>query len=85
MIVGLAVLALGCTGEDANPLGGSTSSLPAHAVTPTPEMEELARQQCFDDPDLATGVIQVVEPDSETVVARVEVDCVEARAAQPEN
>ncbi len=83
VVVWLALLAaVGCTSEKADPVG---TTLPAHAVTPTPEMEQLARQQCFDDPELVTGVVQVVEPDTETVVARIELDCDEARAAQIDN
>ncbi len=82
----LALLAVaGCVAESTDPIV-PTTSLPAHAVTPTPEMEQYARQQCLDDPELETGVVEVLEPETDTIVARIEVPCGPVRAeGQPES
>lgn len=79
-----AVAGSACTDEATEPItpGGSpttASTLPAHAVTPTPEVEEYARQQCLDDPSLGEGVVRIIEPETDTVVAEVVIDCDDVR------
>lgn len=43
-----------------------------------------AEQQCFDDPDAEEGVIEIVHPESNSVVARIVADCADVRAEHPD-
>jgi hypothetical protein len=76
-------VAAGCTSEDATPLEpGLATTAPGtpHGIDPTEEMRELARRQCLDDPELAEGEINAVDPaDPEQVLASVVVDCDDVR------
>jgi len=77
-------LAAGCS-EDATPLDQTTTTaqLTPHLLPPTDQMEELARQQCRDDPDLAVGEVNAVDPERpDQKLATVEVDCAEVRAGR---
>lgn len=90
--VGLAVLT-GCSGEAAVPVdpqnppllddgtdGGRSTPDVTHPINPTPEMRELARQQCLDEPALVEGYVRAVDPGSGAVMAEVTVACQEVRA-----
>ena len=50
-----------------------------HSLTPTPEMEQLARQQCLEDSSLDQGYVQAVDPESNDVLAEFTVDCAQVR------
>lgn len=77
----LAVLAVGavaCTGEDATPIvpGSTTAPTTPHLLEPTEQMQELAEQQCRDDPGLDRGEVNAVDPaNEEQILATVTVDC----------
>lgn len=83
MSVALSAVGLvGCSGDEAVPIDPANPPVldaepPAvtHSITATPEMEELARQQCFDDPSLEEGYVEAVDPDTDQVLAEVAVDC----------
>lgn len=79
----------GCSGETADPidLRATTSvveSVPLPENDPNAEarqqVEDLAEQQCLDDPTADEGVIRIVEPESNEVVGEVIVDCDEVRS-----
>lgn len=75
-------IATGCTGEDATPLTPGSSTVPTtpHQLEPTEQMQELAEQQCRDDPSLDEGVVEAVDPSNpDQVLASVVVDCAEIR------
>lgn len=76
----------GCTGEDAVPIDPAnppTTPLPeasdipdvSHPLEPTEQMQELARQQCLDDPELAEGYVSAVDPSTNEILVDVAVDC----------
>ena len=80
----LAVSTVGCTGEDATPIvpGQPVETLDPSGVTtphqlePSEQMQELAEQQCLDDPTLSVGEIRAVDPaNPDQVLATVTVDC----------
>ncbi len=84
-IAALVVLTIGggCS-EDATPVSRqATTTVPVtpHLLEPTEQMQELARQQCLDDPALAEGTVNAVDPgrSDQVVLASVTVDCAEAR------
>lgn len=97
-VIALALLPA-CSGEDATPVDlddlSPSSSVPEEAGEAPDSAgdetnaasRELARryaeQQCFDDLDAEVGVIEIVHPDTDQVVARIEVDCEEVRSANP--
>ncbi len=86
-----ASVLIGCSGEDATPIDldqtttlTSTSSL----ATLTPEQEnaesrslaeKLATQQCLDDPEAEQGLIRIVDPETDLIVAEIAVDCADVR------
>ncbi len=85
-----ALLAVACTGEDATPIVPGqpidtsdvddtidpTGVTTPHQLEPSEQMEELAEQQCLDDPTLSVGEIRAVDPvDPDQVLATVTVDC----------
>lgn len=90
----LAMLSVGivllpaCTGETAIPIqdlppGGETDVTTPHQLEPTPQMQELAVQQCLDDEDLDQGVVNAVDPaDSDQILSSAVVDCDEVRSAE---
>lgn len=82
-----AIVLAGCSGEAAVPIDPSNPPVVeveppdvTHLIQPTPQMEELARQQCIDDPSLDEGYVEAVDPDSGRVLSEVGVDCAEVRA-----
>ncbi|MFV0524268.1 MAG: hypothetical protein ACK5RL_07200 [Acidimicrobiales bacterium] len=85
MVVVIIVVLTGCTGEDATPIGEVTTSTvdlgTPHLLPPNEQMEELAKQQCRDDPDLEQGEVNAVDPARpDEVISTVVVDCAEVRA-----
>lgn len=87
-VAGLGLVALtlaaGC-GEDATPLDQTTTTaqLTPHLLPPSDQMAELARQQCRDDPQLAVGEVNAVDPERpDQKLATVQVDCAEVRAGR---
>ncbi|MFV0259886.1 MAG: hypothetical protein ACK5PP_15725 [Acidimicrobiales bacterium] len=83
VVVALVLLA-GCTGEDATPIQDVTSTTDLgtpHLLPPNEQMEELARQQCRDDPELEQGEVNAVDPaNPDEIISSVVVDCAEVRA-----
>ncbi len=89
LLVTLGLLA-GCAGEEAVPIDpanpplvdGGDGSVPdvTHPVNPTEQMEQLARQQCLDDPNLAEGYVQAVDPATDEVITEFSVSCSEVRS-----
>lgn len=80
----LTVLAAGCS-EDATPIdkATTTSQVTPHLMEPSDQMKELARQQCLDDPGLAVGEVNAVDPQRpDQKLATVQVDCAEVRAGR---
>jgi hypothetical protein len=86
-ILVLAV-ALGCTEEDAVPIDPANPPTTAgdldltdvtHSLEPTPQMEQLARQQCLDDQDAEQGYIEAVDPETGDTISAITVDCDEVR------
>ncbi len=50
-----------------------------HSLEPTPQMEQLARQQCLDDPDAEQGYIEAVDPETGDTISAISIDCGEVR------
>lgn len=74
----VALLVAGCTGDTAVPIEDftDTSITTPHLIEPSEQMRELAEQQCLDDPDLAEGVVNAVDPaNPDQLLASVVVDC----------
>ncbi len=78
---------LGCTGEEPIPVD-LNETIPSTTLAPDPDdpnaaerqrMEDLAAQQCLDDPELAEGVTRLVDPETNEAVAEVTVDCATVR------
>jgi len=84
-LVAVLGLTAGC-GEDATPIDQTTTTaqLTPHLLPASDQMEELARQQCMDDPQLAVGEVNAVDPERpDQKLATVQVDCAEVRAGRP--
>lgn len=86
LVVGAMVL-VGCSGEEAVPIDPANPPVVeveppdvTHRIEPTPQMEELARQQCIDDPSLDEGYVEAVDPATDQVLSQVSVDCAEVLA-----
>lgn len=86
-IVLSAVVLTACVGEEAVPIDPANPPVVdveppnvTHLIEPTPQMEELARRQCVDDPSLDEGYVEAVDPNTDQVLTRVAVDCAEVRA-----
>ncbi|MDH5521469.1 MAG: hypothetical protein OEZ14_13150 [Acidimicrobiia bacterium] len=83
-----AGLLVGCSGEEAVPIDPANPPVVdvepppdvTHLIEPTPEMEDLARRQCVDDPSLDQGYVEAVDPNTDRVLSRITVDCAEVRA-----
>ncbi|MEM7339237.1 MAG: hypothetical protein AAF467_11345 [Actinomycetota bacterium] len=79
----VAWLLASCTSDGAVPIDEfqtTTTSDFVHLVDPTDQMRELAEQQCLDDPSLAEGTIEAVDPeDTDVVISSVTVDCTTVR------
>ena len=85
----VAVLTAGCTEEDAVPIDPANPPTTAaeldltdvtHTLEPTAQMEQLARQQCLDDPDADQGYVEAVDPETGDVMSTITLDCDEVRA-----
>lgn len=70
--------------DPANPPTSDASEIDmtdvTHSLDPTPEMEQLARQQCLDDPEAGEGYIQAVNQETGEVMAEASVDCADVRS-----
>jgi hypothetical protein len=85
LLVGLGAAA--CTEQDTVPLDldGTVPLVepPAHSDSGNEEAQaegqRLARQQCLEDPSLEEGVVQIVQPETDFVVAEIVVNCSEVR------
>ena len=81
----LCGLAIGCSGEEAVPIDPANPPTTidltdvTHRLEPTEQMQDLAEQQCLDDPDLDEGFVQAVDPDTDQIMSQVTVDCAEVR------
>lgn len=95
MCVLSAAGATSCTGEDADPVDFSSTSTSAVADSNDFEIGDIddgpnaqqnritlgyAEQQCWDDPELDEGYVQIVDPETNEKVSEVRVDCAELRA-----
>ena len=89
LVIGAIVAAglPGCTGEEPIPVD-LTETIPATTLAPDPDdpnaaergrMQDLAAQQCLDDPELSEGVTRLVDPETNEAVAEVTVDCTTIR------
>jgi hypothetical protein len=76
----------GCSGEEPQPidLTETVTTLDPGSVEPgdpnateRQRMQELAEQQCRDDPDLERGVVRLVDPRTDETLAEVVADCAE--------
>lgn len=83
----IVVLLVGCSDEEAVPIDPANPPVLeaeppdiTHPIQPTPQMEELARQQCLDDPSLEEGYVEAVDPNTDQVMTQVAVDCAEVRS-----
>ncbi len=75
----------GCS-EDATPIDQTTTTpqFTPHLLEANDQMEDLARQQCIDEPQLAVGEVNAVDPERpDQKLATVQVDCAEVRAGRP--
>ncbi len=84
-LASVLVLGAGCS-EEATPIDQTTTTaqLTPHLLDASDQMKELARQQCRDDPQLAVGEVNAVDPDRPgQKLATVQVDCAEVRAGRP--
>ena len=78
-------VAVGCSGEEAVPIDPANPPTTldltdvTHRLEPTEQMQDLAEQQCLDDPDLDEGFVEAVDPDTDQVMSQVTVDCDEVR------
>lgn len=84
-LVAVLGLAAGCS-EDATPIDQTTTTaqLTPHLLEVNDQMRDLARQQCRDDPQLAVGEVNAVDPERpDQKLATVQVDCAEVRAGRP--
>lgn len=83
LVVAFGLAISGCVSEEATPIDEvrpSDSSVPddgtPHLLQPTEQMQELAEQQCRDDPDLDQGEVVAVDPASpDQTLSQVVVDC----------
>lgn len=91
VLAAVSLLGAACTAEDATPIDpanppdfeddpGDLTDV-THVLEPTPQMQELAEQQCLDDPELAEGLVQAVDPDTDAVVSEIRVDCADVRSS----
>lgn len=92
-LVGLAICGLvACTAEDATPIDPAnppTTPLPdpadipdvSHPLEPTEQMQEFARQQCLDDPELAEGYVSAVDPATSEILVEFSIDCDTVRSS----
>ncbi len=83
----IALLFGGCSSEQAVPIDPANPPVldveppdVSHPIGPTPQMEQLARQQCVDDPTLDQGYVEAVDPTTDEVMTEITVDCDEVRA-----
>jgi hypothetical protein len=85
------LLGVGCGSEDAIPIDPANPPTPSdgaeletpdvsHPIEPTEQMQDIARQQCLDDPEREQGYVRAVDPESGEVFAEFTVDCAEVRA-----
>lgn len=87
VLIGLSVLAAGCSGEEAVPIDPANPPTTAvdltdvtHQIEPTEQMREAAEQQCLDDASLVQGYVRAVDPETEEILAELSVDCAEVRS-----
>lgn len=87
LLLVLGLFLAGCGGEDATPIDpANPPTTPVdlsgvqHSLVPNQQMIDAARQQCVDDPELATGYIKAVDPGRDQIVSEYEVDCSVVRA-----
>ncbi len=86
LVVGLTLVAVACSGEEAIPIDPANPPTTAvdltdvtHQIEPTQQMQDAAEQQCLDDPALTEGYVRAVDPDTEEILAEFSVDCDEVR------
>ena len=84
------LISVGCTTEQPTPLDfdGAPVTTASSAVPTTEDPnaasramgQQLAEQQCLDDPTKTEGVVEVAQPETGIVVAEIVVDCADVRA-----
>lgn len=89
-LLAFSLLLMSCGGEDATPIDlDATTSTVGPLIDDDPNAEsrqlvqDLAEQQCLDDPAKVEGVIRIVDPDTDEVVGEFLADCAEVRARPP--
>ncbi len=76
-----------CTGEEPVPIDLDATipptSAPANEDDPNAaqrvEIQQLAEQQCLDDPELEVGTVRIVDPVTNEVVSELVIQCDEVR------
>ncbi len=90
-VFALCLALAACTGEEATPIDLQrtvTTSVDATTTTEDPnaevreQAEQLAAEQCLEDPELEKGIIQIVDPDSGEIAGEVIADCAVVRSQQ---
>lgn len=81
VVVAFALVSVSCSDEGADPAEEPTPPTSgAHVIEADAEMQQLAEQQCLDDPELEQGEVRAVDPDDpEQILAQVVVDCADVR------
>lgn len=86
----LGVIAFGftsCTGEEPVPIDLNSTVPPTTAAADEndpnaaqrQEIQQLAEQQCLDDPDLEEGTVRIVDPATDEIVSELIIPCSEVR------
>lgn len=79
VVVALTVMVAAGCGDDPAAPGADVFTDVTHLIEPTEQMRLAAEQQCLDDPDLVSGYVAAVAPETEEVLAEISVDCSEVR------
>lgn len=82
----IAFSAASCTGEEPVPIDLNATVPPTSApdendpnAAQRQEIQQLAEQQCLDDPELEEGTVRIVDPVTNEVVSELIVQCSEVR------
>lgn len=83
----LVIMLSGCTGEEPVEID-LDATIPPTSVSADPddpnaaqrqELQQLAEQQCLNDPELTEGTVRIVDPETNEVVSELIVQCDEVR------
>ncbi len=85
--IAIALISLSCTGEEPVEIDLRETVPPTSAVEESDDpnaaekarLQELAEQQCLDDPSLSEGTVRIVDPSTGEVVSELVLPCEEVR------